>query len=141
MSSEVPEAGIGYRISSKATGFEIVGRDDPEPAHTVWAADLHSGVWEDGFWLFEGADVGYRLRHASAGLMLDSNPDRQVYLHFSNDGSYQKWRMNADDEGYWSLVNLATGFALDGNADHDIYTQTPNDGAYQRWRFIRAPGV
>jgi hypothetical protein len=68
--------------------------------------------------------------------MLDSDLERQVYLMRSNNGSFQKWLLkDGDDEGFWSLVNLATSFALDGNLEGDIFTMRRNAGAFQRWIF------
>jgi len=69
------------------------------------------------------------------GRVLDSNTERQVYTLPWNGGSFQKWRLYPDGEGYWRFINLATSYALDGTT-RDIYTHALNDGPFQRWRFM-----
>lgn len=131
--------GQTYRLQSKATSYELVGSSHHEGENDSILAGLEGNHTSFlAHWILEAADIGHRLRHADTGRMLDSNTERQVYLLGSNDGSFQKWRINPGAEGYFTLVNLATGFALDGNAEGDVYTTGPNDGAYQRWKFIPA---
>jgi hypothetical protein len=142
---EDPTPGRRYRLVSKATGYELAV--DPllggaEIAHVVPIEGGWGVTWE-----LEAADVGFRLttrlfhpwtaaRGDNVG-RLDSNAERQAYVHRPNDGAYQRWRMFPDGDGFEQLVSEATGFALDGT-DQDIYTMRPNDGAYQRWGFIPA---
>jgi hypothetical protein len=88
-------------------------------------------------WRFEATDSGaFRFVHFNSGRVLDSNAERQVYIMNWNNGSFQKWLIHDDAEGYVWIQNLATGYALDSNLDEDVYTMRPNDGAFQRWRFI-----
>lgn len=98
----------------------------------VWTAPEH---WHP--WRLLGTDIPgcYRLVDDWDGKVLDSNADREVYTHPSNEGNYQKWRMVDGGDGYWCLHNLSTGLALDSNGDQEAYTQRPNDGSYQRWKF------
>lgn len=152
MELQNPTPGNTYVIQSKATGFQlgVAGRDEPHEnkrdPHVMVKRPGEGAVWE-----VEAVDLGVRLKtggpfawadeHAGGSIphvgALDSNAERQVYVHQPNDGAYQKWRLLPDGEGYWQLVNVATGFALDGNQE-DVYTMQPNDGAYQRWGFYAA---
>jgi hypothetical protein len=138
---ENPSPGGRYRLVSKATGRELIvnaNLGDDEMKHVV---PTHEGGGVQ--WQVEGADNSIRLhtrfewttRPGDQDAALDSNPDRQVYIHRPNTGAFQKWRLNPDGEGFFQLVNMATGFALDGSAE-DIFTMRPNDGAFQRWGFL-----
>jgi hypothetical protein len=130
---ELPHLGVDYRIISKATRYELMV---PPFVPEIDVRPKPEGLGTP--WLLLPADIGYRIDSWAGDppSRLDSNAERQVYIHAPNEGSYQKWRLLPDGEGYWQLINVATGFALDGTSQ-DIYTTRPNDGAYQRWAFIR----
>jgi hypothetical protein len=147
MATEPPRGKV-YHLQSRATQFFLIGgQPDPtlvalgfdELARSVagFAGDTEPPAMRN--WVLEESDLGVRLKNEFTGFMLDSNLARRVYLMPSNDGSFQKWRLvDGDDEGFWSLVNVATSFALDGGTDGVIHTMGRNDGAFQRWKFIRA---
>jgi Ricin-type beta-trefoil lectin domain-like len=135
--ADIPPVGQVYRLKSKATGYSLY-TEGGQVGGIEAGPDLVEGVRTTADWILESADIGFRLRNAAAGCMLDSNLERSVYCIAPNDGSFQKWRLNAEDDGYVTLTNVATGFVLDGNADHEVYTHDANDGAYQQWQFIPA---
>ena len=64
-------------------------------------------------------------------MMLDSNANRDVYGHPSNDGAYQMWRVDVDGDGFSSFECFATQFVLDSNGERRVYTMRRNDGAFQ----------
>ena len=79
-------------------------------SHTVWdLATDHIRGDEQQKWVVEGADHGtVRLRNLGHEMMLDSNANRPVYGHPSNDGAYQMWRVDVDGDGFSSFESFAT---------------------------------
>lgn len=129
-----PPVGVWCLMRSKATRRELWAPPLSADRNHVEAAREGDGTR----WLLEPDRLGYRIRaEEEYPLLLDSNHERQVYVLPPNNGSYQKWKLHADGEGFWQVVNVATGLALDGTPE-DIYTMAPNDGAYQRWELIPA---
>ena len=76
----------------------------------------------------------YTVLSTGSGLMLDSNPQKQVYSLTANGGAFQKWVLEAGPDGYFFLRNLATSYYLDSNPSGDVYTLEKNFGQYQQWK-------
>lgn len=128
--AEIPPVGQRYVVRNKATHDYLFHRQDS------FVGGGHPTGSIEFWWNLDKAQIGYRLRSSEGDvLVLDSNPERQVYAIRPNSGTYQMWNIYPEEDGYCVLLNVATGLALDSNYQ-DVYTQRPNDGPFQRWLFV-----
>ena len=76
-----------------------------------------------------------KLKNVATGKYLDSNENGNVYAIDANNGDYQKWIIENDENNGIRLVNLATNRTLDSDANGNVYTLAANGGNYQVWGY------